>query len=66
MTDPRQLTCAWTIDDWGGDSVYETQCGHTFEFNDGGPVENGFAFCGYCGGKLCEVRTSDDRSEHDE
>lgn len=50
--------CNWSIDDNGGDSVYETGCGHAFEFNEAGPEENGFAFCGYCGKSLHVARTS--------
>ena len=52
--------CRWSIDDIGGDSVYETQCGHSFYFDDAsGAEENGFRFCAYCGGKLVEVKTSE-------
>jgi hypothetical protein len=57
--DPR--TCQWAIDDVGGDSVYyETQCGHSFQFNDGGATENEFRFCWYCGGQIVDARTSED------
>jgi hypothetical protein len=58
LHDEGRATCDWAIDDLGGDSVYETQCGHAFQFNDGGPTENGFEFCGYCGKRIVEVRTS--------
>lgn len=52
--------CHWKQDDIGGDSSWETDCGHAFEFNDGGPADNGQKFCGYCARPLVEVRTSDD------
>lgn len=56
--------CHWSIDDFGGDSVYETQCGHSFYFDDAsGADENDFRFCAYCGGKLVEVKTSDEKDE---
>lgn len=55
--------CQWAIDDVGGDSVYETRCGHSFEFTSGGPIENGFQFCGYCGGRLVGARTSSEPGE---
>ena len=63
LVDPQPRTCQWAIDDVGGDSVYETQCGHVFEFTTDGPKENGIGFCGYCGGRLVEVRTSEDEEE---
>ena len=51
-------TCTWTQDDWGGDSSWETQCGHVFEFTYDGPLENDMTFCGYCGARLVEEYTS--------
>lgn len=41
--------CKWSED---GDGVWDTSCGERFEFVDGGPPENGFEFCPYCGKKL--------------
>jgi uncharacterized Zn-finger protein len=38
--------CVWTEDENG---PWETGCGHTFEFFEDGPSENGAAFCLYCG-----------------
>ena len=45
------LTCTWTENE---DGVYETNCDNMFVFNDGGPVENGFRYCPYCGLELKE------------
>ena len=54
----RVRLCTWTSqDDPDYDEVWETQCGHSFQFNDGGPAENHFGWCGYCGGKLVTFRT---------
>ena len=53
-------TCQWSIDDYGGESMWETQCGHAFEFNDGGPKANGAGFCCYCGKRLVEAYSSED------
>lgn len=50
--------CRWALDDVGGDSVYETQCGHNFYFDD---AENPFKFCGYCGRRMAIVLTSQER-----
>ena len=60
MVTANAQACQWSLNDIGGDSVWETQCGHAFEFTTDGPAENGFRFCGYCGGPLVEVRTSTD------
>jgi hypothetical protein len=39
--------CNWTPH--GEDDVYQTQCGHAWSFEAGGPVENGANYCPYCG-----------------
>ena len=49
------LTCTWTQNE---DGVYETNCDNMFVFNDGGPVENGFRYCPYCGRELSENENS--------
>ena len=41
--------CEWSEDD---DGVWETGCLNKFVFNDGGPPENDFEFCPYCGKQL--------------
>jgi hypothetical protein len=45
MTD-ENYDCEWNDDDEG---MFETECGNAFVFNDGGPADNGFRFCPYCG-----------------
>ena len=45
-----QVMCGWNL--VGDDSYYETECGRAFCFNDGGPKENSFKYCPYCGGKI--------------
>lgn len=44
--------CVWTAD---SDGLWQTGCGHSFEFTTGGPEENLQLWCGYCGGKLRPV-----------
>lgn len=44
------LECVWTA----VESMWETSCGHAFEFNDGTPEENGAKFCQYCGRRISE------------
>ena len=47
------LTCTWTQND--EDSYWAAACcDHLFVFNDGGPVENDFRYCPYCGRELRE------------
>jgi rRNA maturation endonuclease Nob1 len=41
--------CEWREDE---DGIWDTGCGNRFEFNHGGPPENSFEFCPYCGKKL--------------
>jgi hypothetical protein len=38
--------CVWRED---CDSIWETSCGRTWSFNDGGPEENECRFCHSCG-----------------
>jgi hypothetical protein len=42
--------CIWTNGE--ADEVFETQCGNTFTFIDGGIKENDCKFCQYCGGAV--------------
>jgi hypothetical protein len=39
--------CCWSRDALDGD--WATACNQAFVFNDGGPEENAFRFCPYCG-----------------
>ena len=41
--------CKWREDE---DGVWDTGCDNRFEFNAGGPPENDFEYCPYCGKKL--------------
>ena len=43
--------CLW---EENPDGQWETTCEQIFEFNNGGPENNGFGFCPYCGKKLVE------------
>lgn len=52
--------CQWYLDDIGGDSAWETECKHQFEFTNDGPEENNFKFCCYCGGTLVVVLRSEE------
>lgn len=45
----RPRGCGWTET---SDGYWDTGCGHVFGFNDGGPHENTFKFCCFCGSPL--------------
>lgn len=44
-------TCAWSEND---DGFYETECGNSFQFSEGGAADNGAVYCQYCGKKIDE------------
>ena len=51
--------CGWSEED-GDSGAWATGCGNLFQFIDGGPAENGFKHCCYCGHEiepeaLCDV-----------
>lgn len=47
--------CSWREN---GDGYWDTDCGNCFEFITGGPCENGFTHCPYCGQGLSEIPAS--------
>ena len=51
--------CQWREDDSDFDT-WKTGCGHLWQFNTGGPKENGTKFCQYCGGFLTAALTQGD------
>ncbi|HGF4019548.1 hypothetical protein [Burkholderia cenocepacia] len=50
--------CEWKCDDIDN-GIWESSCGESWSFIDGGPVENRMLFCHRCGGKLKTAATSD-------
>jgi len=42
--------CEWCREE--DHDMFGTGCGNCFEFYDGGPKENNFKYCPYCGKKL--------------
>lgn len=53
MTAPVTQTCTWTEDENG---CFSTGCGRLFEFTEGDPRANRFAWCPYCGSRLIAHR----------
>ena len=54
-------TCYWKYEDM--DCFYETACGVTWSFVDGGIEENGVNFCHSCGKKVISDADYDDIEE---
>jgi hypothetical protein len=46
-------TCTWIEN---VDGIWETECHMAFEFIDGRPSENNYAYCPFCGKQLVESR----------
>jgi len=48
--------CEWRpdSDDWVDENCWNACGGNMFVFNDGGPFENGFKYCPYCGKEIEE------------
>lgn len=49
--------CEWKCDDIDN-GIWESACGETWSFIDGGPVENRMLFCHRCGGSLKTAPTT--------
>jgi hypothetical protein len=54
--------CLWGEDD---DGMWETSCGHAFEFNDGDPADNAFLFCPFCGKQLKQLVYEEEPDEEE-
>lgn len=50
--------CKWTSDD---DGIYATECYKLHIFTSGGPIENFFKYCPYCGKFLVVKNYKEDR-----
>ena len=51
-------SCDWRKDGFhmSEHDYWETGCNNMFQFNNGGPKENHFKFCPYCGKLIEEVK----------
>ncbi len=54
----KQKNCTWKEDE---DGNWQTKCGKAFVTNYGGPKENKFKFCCFCGNKLRRVEYKEER-----
>ena len=48
----RMSTCPWELETHYEDEYWVTRCENTFMFSAGGPEENGFEHCPYCGKRI--------------
>lgn len=62
----RQLTCAWVLREYLDHDRWETECDQAFQFTNGGPEENQFTWCPYCGGRLLWSKSSDLMDDEEE
>ena len=53
--------CVWEMveNGWHDPAYWETSCGGAAEFVNGGPSENDFVYCPFCGKKIREEVTDD-------
>ena len=48
-----QNACEWKYNRY--DDIQLSSCNNIFYFEEGGPTENGFNFCPFCGKSLVEI-----------
>lgn len=46
--------CEWSIEENDDFNAWMTTCHNTFMFDEGSPLDNGFAYCPYCGRALTQ------------
>jgi len=62
----RVRTCEWSYMDWPeSGSDFDTQCGASWGFVDGGIKENGVKFCQKCGGQVVFIAPERDDEDED-
>lgn len=57
--------CTWTLDD-DEHGIWQSACGVTWSFTDGGPEDNDCHFCHKCGGALNIVRPEPESDDSDD
>ncbi len=48
--------CTWKHDEWH--DKWDTSCGQGHQFMEGGPRENFYVYCPYCGKLMMAVKTT--------
>lgn len=60
LREKADQTCEWKQDE---ESLWETSCGESFYFEDGGLKENHCTYCHHCGKKIVEIAYKSDDEE---
>jgi hypothetical protein len=47
--------CSWSLVDSDSDT-WDSECGELHQFTVGGPVDNSYNYCPYCGGVMVVIR----------
>ena len=64
MTKNEAIECTWKKLGDGDWDIWETDCGHSFYFDDGGsPKEDGFVYCPYCGKRITILEGLKDKEQ---
>jgi hypothetical protein len=50
------VACDWTLDDGPWHTIWESACGQSWSFVDGGPEDNRVSFCHGCGKPVNPIR----------
>lgn len=56
----KEKSCEWIQTDFDS-NTWDSDCGNSFDLNDGSPSDNGMKFCPYCGRPLTEVKYQDSK-----
>lgn len=59
----NEVVCNWD-EDWN--DVWMTTCGQEFVFSDGGPLDNNFKVCPFCGKNIRETKYNRGKDEEDD
>jgi hypothetical protein len=53
----NDVQCTWTPWNpcWFGTGTYDTECGNTHYFSEGGISDNNYRFCPFCGKPIKEI-----------
>jgi hypothetical protein len=53
-------SCKWVLVSETDYEYWDTDCGESFQFNDGTPSNNHFNFCPYCGKPIEQVEPKEE------
>jgi hypothetical protein len=59
------LSCTFKFTNNYDDEVYETECGNSLVFFDGGPRENEYKYCPFCGKVIIVIQDDPDGAQEE-